>query len=86
MRKSIGSLVVCLCTAIAFTIPSVSHATLIETDLSTSGDKLITSDTVSGLPTLEGGAMLGRHNEEVYARLLDLDSASLVELKKRGVI
>ncbi|MGY8959302.1 MAG: CoA transferase, partial [Alphaproteobacteria bacterium] len=44
--------------------------------------------TFSGgpLPTLEGGAMLGRHNEEVYARLLNLDSAALVELKNRGVI
>ncbi|MBT5108360.1 MAG: CoA transferase [Rhodospirillaceae bacterium] len=38
------------------------------------------------LPELEGGAMLGHHNEDVYGRLLNLDSTALVELKNRGVI
>jgi crotonobetainyl-CoA:carnitine CoA-transferase CaiB-like acyl-CoA transferase len=38
------------------------------------------------LPKLEGGAKLGHHNEDVYGRLLGLDPAALVELKKRGVL
>jgi crotonobetainyl-CoA:carnitine CoA-transferase CaiB-like acyl-CoA transferase len=44
--------------------------------------------TFSGgsLPRLEGGAMLGHHNEDVYGRLLDLDPAELAELKKRGIL
>jgi len=44
--------------------------------------------TFSGgaLPQLEGGAMLGHHNEEVYGNLLGLDAAELAELRKRGVL
>ena len=38
------------------------------------------------LPPLEGGAMLGHHNDEVYGRLLDLDTAELAKLKNRGVL
>ena len=38
------------------------------------------------LPKLEGGAPLGHHNADVYGRLLNLDAASLSELKSRGVI
>ena len=38
------------------------------------------------LPPLEGGAMLGHHNDEVYGRLLDLDTAELAKLKNRGVV
>ena len=38
------------------------------------------------LPQLEGGAMLGHHNEDVYGRLLALNAGALVDLKKRGVI
>ena len=44
--------------------------------------------TFSGgsLPNLEGGAPLGHHNDEVYGRLLGLDSTALAGLKKREVI
>ncbi len=38
------------------------------------------------LPSLEGGATLGHHNEDVYGRLLNLDPAALAELKERGVV
>ncbi|MBO88518.1 MAG: CoA transferase [Rickettsiales bacterium] len=38
------------------------------------------------LPELEGGAKLGHHNEEVYEKLLGLNSATLADLKDRGVI
>ncbi len=44
--------------------------------------------TFSGgaLPTLEGGATLGHHSEEVYGRLLGLNPTTLANLKERGVI
>jgi crotonobetainyl-CoA:carnitine CoA-transferase CaiB-like acyl-CoA transferase len=44
--------------------------------------------TFSGgaLPELDGGAALGRHNEEIYGRLLDLDPDALAALKERGII
>ncbi len=44
--------------------------------------------TFSGgaLPRLEGGAMLGHHNEDVYGRLLHLDPTELADLKKRGIL
>ena len=38
------------------------------------------------LPELEGGAKLGHHNEEVYEKLLGLNSDTLADLKDRGVI
>jgi formyl-CoA transferase len=38
------------------------------------------------LPTLEGGAALGHHNDEIYGRLLGLDQVALSDLKKRGVV
>ena len=38
------------------------------------------------LPTLEGGAKLGHHNEEVFEKLLGLDSGILADLKDRGII
>jgi formyl-CoA transferase len=38
------------------------------------------------LPRLEGGAMLGHHNEEVLGRLLGLTPVELAELKQRGVL
>ena len=38
------------------------------------------------LPALEGGAKLGHHNEEVFEKLLGLDSGILADLKDRGII
>ena len=38
------------------------------------------------LPTLEGGAKLGHHNEEVFEKLLGLNSGILADLKDRGII
>ena len=38
------------------------------------------------LPLLEGGAKLGHHNEEVFEKLLGLDSGILADLKDRGII
>lgn len=42
--------------------------------------------TFSGDISLSPSPLLGQHNEEVYARLLNLDRQAVEELKKRGII
>ena len=38
------------------------------------------------LPALEGGAKLGHHNDEVYGRLLGLDTTAISALRERGIV
>jgi len=38
------------------------------------------------LPDLPGAPTLGMHNEDIYGRVLGLDSDKLRDLKNRGVI